>query len=160
LVTHGHFVQRTFSHFLRSHVGPNNDRFRFALAEYLAEDTPDAIILNAIGLTLGTGSAKKKRDPAFRQRVLKAYEYRDAVCGFDVRLCSVSIALDAAHIRWQQAGGPDDESNGLALCMLHHKTFDLGAFAVETGGRTSRVARPGSVQGRGEAPGLIAGGDR
>jgi putative restriction endonuclease len=88
-------------------------------------------ILNAVGLTLET--AKKKRDPAFRQRVLKAYEYRCAVCGFNVRLGSVSIALDAAHIRWHQAGGPDIENNGLALCVMHHKTFDLGAFTVADG---------------------------
>jgi putative restriction endonuclease len=90
-----------------------------------------ADILNAVGLTLET--ARKKRDPAFRQRVLKAYGYRCAVCGFDVRLGSVSIALDAAHIRWHQAGGPDVESNGLALCVLHHKTFDLGAFTLTDG---------------------------
>jgi putative restriction endonuclease len=90
-------------------------------------------ILNAVGLTLETGHAKKKRDPAFRQKVLKAYEYRCAVCGFDVRLGSVSIALDAAHIRWHQAGGPETEDNGLALCVLHHKTFDLGAFTVAEG---------------------------
>jgi putative restriction endonuclease len=88
-------------------------------------------ILNSVGLTLET--AKKRRDPAFRQRVLKAYEYRCAVCGFDVRLGSASIALDAAHIRWHQAGGPDAESNGLALCVLHHKTFDLGAFTLADG---------------------------
>jgi putative restriction endonuclease len=87
-------------------------------------------ILNAVGLTLETGPARRKRDPAFRQRVLKAYEYRRAVCGFDVRLGSVSIALDAAHIRWHQYGGPDKESNGLALCVIHHKLFDLGAFTV------------------------------
>jgi putative restriction endonuclease len=54
-------------------------------------------------------------------------------CGFDVRLGSVSIALDAAHIRWHQAGGPETENNGLALCVLHHKTFDLGAFTVSQG---------------------------
>jgi putative restriction endonuclease len=89
-------------------------------------------ILNAVGLTLDIGS-KRKRDPAYRQRVLRAYEYRCAVCGFDVRLGSVSIALDAAHIRWHQVGGPDVESNGLALCALHHKTFDLGAFTVNDG---------------------------
>ena len=65
--------------------------------------------------------------------MLKDYEYRCAVCGFDVRLGSVSIALDAAHIRWHQAGGPDEETNGLALCVLHHKTFDLGAFTVAGG---------------------------
>lgn len=90
-------------------------------------------ILNAVGLTLESTGAGSKRDPAFRQRVLKAYEYRCAVCGFDVRLGSVSIALDAAHIRWHQAGGPDTESNGLALCVLHHKTFDLGAFTLRDG---------------------------
>jgi putative restriction endonuclease len=90
-------------------------------------------ILDAVGLTLETGPRQRKRDPAFRKRVLKAYEYRCAVCGFDVRLGSVSIALDAAHIRWHQAGGPDAESNGLALCVMHHKTFDLGAFTVTDG---------------------------
>ena len=90
-------------------------------------------ILNAVGLTLETVPARRKRDPAFRQRVLKAYEYRCAVCGFDVRLGTVPIALDAAHIRWHQFGGPDEESNGLALCVLHHKTFDLGAFTVAEG---------------------------
>ena len=90
-------------------------------------------ILNAVGLTLETTVTRRKRDPAFRQRVLKAYEYRCAVCGFDVRLGSVSIALDAAHIRWHQAGGPETEDNGLALCVLHHKTFDLGAFTVREG---------------------------
>ncbi len=90
-------------------------------------------ILNAVGLTLETTVTRRKRDPAFRQRVLKAYEYRCAVCGFDVRLGTVSIALDAAHIRWHQAGGPVTEEIGLALCVLHHKTFDLGAFTVREG---------------------------
>ncbi len=83
-----------------------------------------ADILAAVGLSFEASKvATKKRDPQFRQRVLTAYEYRCAVCGFDVRLGSVSIALDAAHIHWHQAGGPDLESNGLALCILHHKTF-------------------------------------
>lgn len=92
-------------------------------------------ILAAVGLTSWVERvAGRRRDPRFRQRVLTAYEYRCAVCGFDVRLGSVSIALDAAHIRWFQAGGPDVESNGLALCVLHHKTFDLGAFTVTRDG--------------------------
>ena len=46
--------------------------------------------------------------------VLTAYEYRCTVCGFDVRLAGVSVALDAAHIRWVQAAGPDEETYGLA----------------------------------------------
>ena len=62
--------------------------------------------------------------------MLTAYEYRCAVCGYDVRLGANLLGLDAAHIKWHQAGGPDVESNGIALCVLHHKTFDLGAFTV------------------------------
>lgn len=46
----------------------------------------------------------------------------------------MSIALDAAHIRWHQAGGPAEVSNGLALCVLHHKMFDLGAFTLAADG--------------------------
>jgi putative restriction endonuclease len=90
-------------------------------------------ILDAVGLTPQTTPARPGRDPDFRRRVLTAYEYRCAVCGFDVRLGTVPIALDAAHIRWHQAGGPDEETNRLALCVLHHKTFDLGAFTVAGG---------------------------
>jgi putative restriction endonuclease len=93
-------------------------------------------ILSAVGLGLEPPSPKaRRRDPSFRQRVLRAYEWRCAVCGLDVRLGSVSVALDAAHIRWHQAGGPDRESNGLALCVLHHKLFDLGAFTLWPRGR-------------------------
>ena len=73
------------------------------------------------------------RSPAFRERVLRAYEYRCCVCGFDLRIGTVSAGLEAAHIQWHQAGGPDIEPNGLALCALHHKLFDLGAFTVEPG---------------------------
>ena len=29
-----------------------------------------------------------------------------------------------------QAEGPDTEVNGLALCSLHHKLFDRGAFTL------------------------------
>jgi putative restriction endonuclease len=43
----------------------------------------------------------------------------------------VQVALDAAHIKWHQAGGPDVEPNGIALCVLHHKLFDRGGFTIE-----------------------------
>jgi putative restriction endonuclease len=45
-----------------------------------------------------------------------------------------AVALDAAHVRWRQAGGPGREGNGLALCVLHHQTFDLGAFTLSPEG--------------------------
>ncbi len=88
-------------------------------------------ILQAAGIDLTfKGAGRQKRDPNFRVNILKAYEYRCAVCGFDVRLGLQPVALEAAHIKWRQAGGPDLEVNGLALCTLHHKLFDRGAFTL------------------------------
>jgi len=54
-----------------------------------------------------------------------------AVCGFNVRIGNVVVALEAAHIKWHQAGGADIQENGLSLCSLHHKLFDRGAFTVD-----------------------------
>ncbi len=70
------------------------------------------------------------RDPEFRRRVIRAYEYRCAVTGWDLRLGDSLSGLEAAHIRWHTAGGPCSEPNGLALNALHHKLFDLGAFTL------------------------------
>lgn len=75
--------------------------------------------------------SRNPRDPAFRSTVLQAYEHRCAVCDFDVRMGAKSICIEAAHIKWHSAGGPDEISNGIALCSLHHKLFDLGAFTLD-----------------------------
>ena len=75
--------------------------------------------------------SRRTRDPRFRERVLRAYEYRCAICGFNVRLGNTPVGLEAAHIKWHQAGGPDEERNGLALCSLHHKLFDRGVFSLD-----------------------------
>ena len=93
-------------------------------------------ILDEVGLdfeaNLGFSDHKKakKRDPKFRKRIMEAYEYRCAICDFSVRMENTPIALEAAHIKWFQAGGPDIETNGLALCSLHHKLLDRGALAI------------------------------
>lgn len=60
---------------------------------------------------------------------------RCAVCGFDVRLGTSQLGIDAAHIKWHQAGGPDVVPNAFALCVLHHKLFDRGVFSVDQGHR-------------------------
>ncbi|MBF9254725.1 HNH endonuclease [Pontibacter sp. 172403-2] len=111
-----------------------------SIAELLLEQNfPETLhqdILDAVGLDITTNSSGsalrqvKKRDPLFRESILKAYEYQCAVCGFGVRLRHKILALEAAHIMWHQAGGPDVEVNGLALCATHHKLFDLGAFTI------------------------------
>ena len=88
-------------------------------------------ILDEVGLEIGSPTQDDpKRDSEFRSRVIRAYEHRCAICGYDVRMGASSLGLDAAHIKWHQARGPHTEDNGLALCVLHHKIFDRGAITV------------------------------
>lgn len=70
------------------------------------------------------------RDSKFRENILKAYEYKCAVCSFDVQLLHRPVGLEASHIKWHGRRGPDTESNGLALCSLHHRLFDRGIFRL------------------------------
>ncbi len=97
----------------------------------LHQDILDQVGLN-LELTETSMETKKKlsRSPDFRNRVLQAYEYRCAVCDFNVRLGYTLVAVEAAHIKWHQAGGPDLEQNGIAFCSLHHKLFDRGVFTL------------------------------
>ena len=95
-------------------------------------------VLEAVGIQLQLAHMPKanqnRRDSGFRRIVLGAYDYRCALCGFGVHLShnvtrsQTPLALDAAHIKWHQAGGPAKVQNGLALCALHHRLFDSGAF--------------------------------
>lgn len=111
-------------------------------------------ILSAVGLDLEalrgeasvdatTTSIRRRRDPTFRQAVLMAYQYRCAVCGLDLRIGKVSVGLEAAHIKWHQARGPDIVPNGVSMCSLHHKLFDLGAFTLDPEGTANEP--PGIV---------------
>ena len=72
-----------------------------------------------------------RRDPAFREHVLETYGFACAACAFDLALGRDPVGLEAAHIKWVQALGPDAPDNGLALCVLHHKLFDLGAWRID-----------------------------
>ena len=124
-----------FTRDVREALGADGDLVSRISRELLHGHFPESMhadIAAAVGLEMAAAvSPRRSRDPKFRPRVLVAYEYRCCVCGFDGRLGTVPIALDAAHIRWHQANGPDVEQNGMALCSLHHKTFDLGAFTVD-----------------------------
>lgn len=88
-------------------------------------------ILDAVGFPW-VAVPKRRRDPKFREHILRVYERRCAVCGYDGRLGSSELGLDAAHVRWHAAGGPDDASNGIALCSYHHVALDRGALGIST----------------------------
>jgi putative restriction endonuclease len=101
-------------------------------------------ILEAVGIELEIVEAPhvpktRRRDPAFRDLVLLAYEYRCAFCGYDGQLMREAVGIEAAHVRWWAAAGPDDLSNGVALCSLHHKLFDRGALGISPN-RTATVS--------------------
>lgn len=108
-------------------------------------------ILAAVGLELEPVEAaapRRRRDPEFRTKVLRAYERRCAFCGYDGALGAVSVGLDAAHLRWWAADGPDSVENGVCLCALHHKLLDKGVLGVT---EDHRVAVSADFVGRGEA---------
>lgn len=83
----------------------------------------------APGVVIGIAS-RRRRDPAFREQVLLAYEGRCAMCGWQGRLGGEAVGVEAAHVRWFTIDGPDTLDNGVCLCNLHHKLFDTGAIGI------------------------------
>ena len=129
LNAHGGFPVHIFEELRR------NPELAMRIAHSLVEDqfAPSIRddVLEAVGLEPRfTVSRRKVRDPSFRPRVLGAYGHRCVVCDFSILMDSQPVALEAAHIKWHEARGPDEVRNGLALCALHHKLFDKGAFTV------------------------------
>jgi putative restriction endonuclease len=70
---------------------------------------------------------KKIRDNSFKARVLTSYRYRCAICGLQLKL------VEAAHIIPVEHDGSDQTSNGIALCVLHHRAFDKALITVNDG---------------------------
>ncbi|MBU0654337.1 MAG: HNH endonuclease [Gammaproteobacteria bacterium] len=133
-----HQVQAGFTQEVYDLLKATPDLIEQAAMQLLEENFPPSMhqdILDEVGLDFEvipqySTQKRARRDPTFRRRVLEAYDYRCAICSFSVRMENTPIALEAAHIKWFQAGGPDIESNGLALCSLHHKLLDRGALAI------------------------------
>lgn len=90
----------------------------------------DILEAASLRITAANRSNRLPRDPEFRDRILDAYEHQCAVCGYDIRLNSQLVGLEAAHVKWHQYRGPDTEDNGLALCVVHHKLFGRGAWRI------------------------------
>lgn len=93
----------------------------------LREPILDAVAMPWVAQRTDT---RMPRDPAFREKILRIYEGRCAICGYDGRLGRSVVGIEAAHIKWHSSMGADIPSNGIALCSLHHKAFDLGAVGI------------------------------
>jgi putative restriction endonuclease len=70
------------------------------------------------------------RDRIFRTRVLKAYDRRCALTGFQFINGGGRAEVEAAHIKSVEAKGPDVVQNGLALSGTVHWMFDRGLLSV------------------------------
>ncbi len=101
--------------------------------ELLRRDFPGTThqgILDEVNLDNRVQPNPVARDPHFRKTVMLAYEFRCAFCAFDGRLNSRPVGIEAAHVKMHAKGGPDDVSNGIALCSLHHLLFDSGVLSL------------------------------
>ena len=110
------------------------------LSNFPASVAPDVLTAAGLdpGMVLGAATgwhgeaeiATRRREPSWRVGVLRAWDRQCAFCGYDGQLASATVGIDAAHIQWFAFGGPDSLDNALALCVLHHKLFDLGALGL------------------------------
>ena len=106
-----------------------------ALASNLLEaHFPQSIhssIASSVGLDLNDVTRNPQRDGRFRNEVISAWGHRCGFCGYDLKLDNADLGLEAAHLRWVQAGGPDTIDNGICCCSLHHQALDRGGIGVD-----------------------------
>ena len=88
-------------------------------------------LLDEVGLGHMSNAMLAPRDPRFRQKLLRAYEFRCTFCGYDGQVNGSTVGLEAAHIRPHDSDGPNETDNGLLLCALHHKLFDEGVLGLD-----------------------------
>lgn len=104
-----------------------------AAALLLKKTFPESLhseLLSAVGLRSIVLTPRQARNSQFRIAVLRAYEERCAICNYRMRIDDDLIGLEAAHIRWHAYRGPDEISNGLALCPNHHNALDAGIISL------------------------------
>ena len=70
------------------------------------------------------------RSTAFRRVVVDAYDHTCAVCRIRIVTPEGRTSVAAAHIVPWSHSHNDDPRNGLALCGLHHWTFDQGLIGI------------------------------
>lgn len=70
---------------------------------------------------------RRFRDAQFRPKVMRAYRHRCAICGTALKLTDAAHILPITHPQ-----STDDETNGLALCKLHHAAYDTGLIGVRS----------------------------
>jgi putative restriction endonuclease len=107
------------------------ERYVDALRE-AAEVSESAAQLAAGAMTqMGPLVEFRARGGAFRLIVVRAYDYRCAICGVRIFNSEGRTVVEAAHIVPWSLTHDDEPDNGLALCRLCHWSFDAGMLAVD-----------------------------
>lgn len=90
------------------------------------------------------------RSQAFRIAVVRAYDYRCAICGVRIFSDEGRAVVEAAHIIPWSRSHDDSPANGLSLCRLCHWAFDAGMLGVDDDYSvlaSSRMSREGNHPG-------------
>jgi putative restriction endonuclease len=74
---------------------------------------------------------EKVREAGFRHLIMSIYNYTCAVCNMRILTLEGASVVDAAHIVPFSVSANDDIRNGIALCKMHHWSFDEGLLSID-----------------------------
>lgn len=74
---------------------------------------------------------EKVREAGFRHVIMSIYNYTCSVCTMRILTLEGASVVDAAHIVPFSVSANDDIRNGIALCKLHHWSFDEGLISID-----------------------------
>jgi putative restriction endonuclease len=97
-------------------------REQWDLASVVQLSPPDLALRREYAIA---ATRQRLHQPVFRQQVIRAYHSECAICS----LRRLEL-LEAAHIREDAAGGEPVVSNGVSMCVLHHRAFDRDVIGI------------------------------
>lgn len=74
---------------------------------------------------------EKVREAGFRHAIMSIYNYTCSICSMRILTLEGESVVDAAHIVPFSISANDDLRNGIALCKLHHWSFDVGLISID-----------------------------
>lgn len=77
--------------------------------------------------TIVQSVSKKLRDNSFQRRVLTSYSFKCAICSLQLKLIDAAHIVPVSHER-----STDETRNGVALCSIHHRAYDVGLVAFDS----------------------------
>ncbi|HEV2799585.1 MAG TPA: HNH endonuclease [Pyrinomonadaceae bacterium] len=94
-------------------------------------DVTRLLELQAEGIAVASVPPSPVRSAAFRREIMGLYNYTCAACHLRIVTLDGKAAVDAAHIVPFAESHDDSIGNGLALCKLHHWSFEYGLIVLD-----------------------------